>query len=155
MGTNCYVDPSVEIDGAFPWLISIGNNCRISFNSLILSHDASTKEAIGYTKIGEVVIGNNCFIGAGTIVLPNSHIGNNVIIGAGSIVAGDIPDNSVAVGTPAKVVKTTQEFAILHRSKIQNGRCYPRIGFTIGKGLTEEHKRLMRESVKNNVAYIE
>lgn len=49
----------------------------------ILAHDASTKRYLGYTKIGRVLIGNNVFVGAGTIILPSVAIGNNVIIGAG------------------------------------------------------------------------
>ena len=50
-------------------------------------------------------IGNDCFVGAGSIILPGVHIGNKVIIGAGSVVAKSIPDNSVAVGNPAKVIR--------------------------------------------------
>ena len=50
------------------------------------------------------MIGNNVFVGAGTIILPRVHIGNRVIIGAGSIVTKDIPDNKVAAGNPARVI---------------------------------------------------
>ena len=56
--------------------------------------------------IGEVVIGENCWIGAGVIILKNVHIGNNCVIGAGSVVTKDIPNNSIAVGNPAKVIRT-------------------------------------------------
>jgi len=52
------------------------------------------------------VLGNNCYIGAGAKVLGNICLGNNVAIGANAVVTKDIPDNSVAVGIPAKVVKT-------------------------------------------------
>ena len=104
LGSNCYIAPSVLIDQTFPWLISIGDNCTLTFNVMILAHDASTKKYIGYTKIGAVTIGNNCFVGAGSIILPNVHIGENVIIGAGSVVTRDIPSNSVVAGNPAKVI---------------------------------------------------
>lgn len=52
----------------------------------------------------EVKIGSNVFVGAGSIILPGVTIGDRVVIGAGSVVTKDIPDNSVAVGNPAKVI---------------------------------------------------
>ena len=75
----------------------------------ILAHDVSTKRNLGYTKIGKVSIGNDVFIGRGTIILPNVRIGNNVVIGAGSIVTSDIPDNSIAVGNPCRVIREITE----------------------------------------------
>ncbi len=53
-----------------------------------------------------VKIGNNVWIGSHVIILPGVTIGNNCVIGAGSVVNKSIPDNSTAVGVPAKVVKT-------------------------------------------------
>ncbi|WP_346676740.1 DapH/DapD/GlmU-related protein [Erysipelatoclostridium sp. An173] len=94
----------VILDPSHCWLISIGNNVTMAPRVHILCHDASTKQFLNYTKIGKVTIGNNVFIGAETVVLPNVKIGNNVIIGANSIVSKDIPDNSVVVGNPAKIV---------------------------------------------------
>lgn len=55
---------------------------------------------------GRAIIGNNVSLGANVIIIGNVHIGNNVTIGAGSVVVKDIPDNCVAVGNPARVVKT-------------------------------------------------
>ena len=52
------------------------------------------------------VIGNNVSLGANVVIIGDVKIGNNVIIGAGSVVVKDIPDNSVAVGNPARVIKT-------------------------------------------------
>ncbi len=51
-----------------------------------------------------ITVGDNVWIGAGVQVMPGVTIGNNVVVGAGSIVIKDIPDNSVAVGNPCKVV---------------------------------------------------
>ena len=92
-----------NLDYDHGYLIKIGNNVTIT-NSTILTHDASLKKTIGYSKIGRVEIGDDVFIGFGCVVLPNVKIGNRVIIGAGSVVTRDIPDDSVAVGTPAKVI---------------------------------------------------
>ena len=60
----------------------------------------------GRNNRGTPVIGNNVFIGAGACVLGGIKIGNNVSIGANAVVLDDIPDNSVVVGIPGKVVKT-------------------------------------------------
>jgi acetyltransferase-like isoleucine patch superfamily enzyme len=56
-----------------------------------------------------VVIGDNSWIGHGAVILPGSHIGKHVVIGANSVVTGKIPDYSVAVGSPAKVIRRYQE----------------------------------------------
>lgn len=55
------------------------------------------------------VIGDNVYVAANATVIGDVHIGNNVIIGAGSVVVKDIPDNSVAVGNPARVIRTINE----------------------------------------------
>ncbi len=53
-----------------------------------------------------IIMRSWCRIGAGVHVMPGVTIGNNVVIGGGSVVVKDIPDNVVAVGNPAKVIKT-------------------------------------------------
>lgn len=63
----------------------------------------------GYQYNASVHIGKNCWIGAGAIIVPGITIGDNVVIGAGSIVTKDIPDNSVAVGNPCKVIRQVNE----------------------------------------------
>ena len=87
---------SCELDYGHGYLINIGNNCTI-VHSTILTHDASTKMFLGYTKIGRVSIGNNVFIGHGCVVLPGVSIGDDVVVGAGSIIREDIPSNSVVI----------------------------------------------------------
>jgi serine acetyltransferase len=56
-----------------------------------------------------VTIGNGSWLGHGVMVLPGSHIGRHVVIGANSVVSGDIPDYSVAVGVPARVIRSYEE----------------------------------------------
>ena len=59
---------------------------------------------------GKVKIGDFSSVGAGAVIIPNIKIGRNCVIGAGSVVNKDIPDNSVAVGVPAKVIKVLEPF---------------------------------------------
>ena len=102
MGKNVFVNYGCNFDESFCWLIKIGNNVTFGPNVTVLTHDASTKRVLGYTKIGKVSIGNNVFVGAGSIILPGVTVEDNVIIGAGSVVAKDVPTNSVVAGVPAQ-----------------------------------------------------
>ena len=105
-----------------PYLITVGDNTTISFECALITHDAATrvirnlpdgnKETVIY---GTITIGNNCFIGCRTTVLPNVKIGNNTIIGACSLVCSDIPDNVVAAGNPCKVICTLDEYRKKHK----------------------------------------
>ncbi|MDD7769954.1 sugar O-acetyltransferase [Suipraeoptans intestinalis] len=56
-----------------------------------------------------IVVGDNVWIGAGVQVMPGVSIGSNVVIGGGSVVVKDIPDNSVAVGNPCRVIRRITE----------------------------------------------
>lgn len=63
----------------------------------------------GYQYNSCVHIGNNCWFGAGAVVVPGVTIGDNVVIGAGSIVTKDIPSNVVAVGNPCRILREINE----------------------------------------------
>ena len=108
IGDNCYIYTN-RIDIAHVYLLHMGNNVTIS-TARILLHDASTKRSIGFSKVGRVNIGNNVFIGAEAVILPGVAIGNNVIIGACTLVNKDIPDNSVVVGNPCRVIEKYDEY---------------------------------------------
>ena len=60
---------------------------------------------LGATSKGRPTLGNNVALGANVTIIGDVHIGNNVTIGAGSVVVKDLPDNCVAVGNPARVIK--------------------------------------------------
>lgn len=60
---------------------------------------------IGETSKGRPTIGNNVSLGASVTIIGNVHIGDNVIVGAGSVVVKDVPDNCIAAGNPAKVIR--------------------------------------------------
>lgn len=110
VGANFKRQNRTIIDTSHCNLITIGNDVTMAPDSYILAHDASTKLALGYTRIGKVIIGNNVFIGAKVIIMPGVSIGDNVVIGSGSVVTRNIDSNSVAVGNPAKVVKSYNDY---------------------------------------------
>ena len=123
-GQQCLTNPVVRI----------GDRCLIGRGSGIVGHLAIdighdvwtghhvyiTDQNHGYEKVdlpismqtqpeNPVVIGDGSWIGAGSVILPGARIGKHVAIGANSVVNGEIPDFSVAVGSPAKVVKRYSE----------------------------------------------
>lgn len=80
-----------------------------------MSHDASTQIYFHKTKVGKVKIGDRVFIGLGSIILPNVKIGNDCIIGAGTVVTKDVPDNSIVVGNPSRIISSMDEFKNKHQ----------------------------------------
>ncbi len=87
--------------------IFIGDNCLIGHNTVIatLNHGMLPDER-GDLIPSPVHIGSGVWIGSGSIILPGVTIGDNAVIGAGSVVTKDIPADTVAVGSPAKVIKS-------------------------------------------------
>lgn len=98
-----------------PSLISIGCNCYFNEEFCILTHDWVTHVFLHSDKeflpsSGRVTIGNNVSTGQNVTILKGVTIGENVFIGANSVVTKDIPSNSIAVGVPAKVICTLDEY---------------------------------------------
>ena len=106
---------STHIDMTRPSLITIGHHVDINVNFHLYTHDWTSfvfRQVFHdfINSSGKVTIGNNVYIAANVIVLKGVTIGDNCIIGAGSVVNRDIPSNSVAVGNPCRVVCTLEEF---------------------------------------------
>ena len=118
IGKNFTRMGGVIIDPSHCYHITIGDNVTLAPRVHILAHDSSTYIFLGKTRAANVTIGNNVFVGAGSIILPGVHIGNRVIIGAGSIVSKDIPDNSVAAGNPAKMICPIDEYLEKEKAKM-------------------------------------
>ena len=137
---------SATIDYKSAALIEIGDNVTISMAN-ILAHDASTKIPLGYTKISKTTIGDNVFIGAGSIVLPGSKIGNNVIIGAGSVVKGVVPDNSVFAGNPGKVVCSYDKYVDRNRERMKTAYISNNPISVLGIGDKRKIKELLGDEI--------
>ncbi|MBQ6652597.1 MAG: galactoside O-acetyltransferase [Prevotella sp.] len=85
--------------------ITIDDNALIAANAQLISNNHDLEEHMIIT-CKPVHLKRNCWIGAGATILPGVTVGENSVVGAGSVVTKDIPDNCIAVGSPAKVVKT-------------------------------------------------
>jgi acetyltransferase-like isoleucine patch superfamily enzyme len=109
IGENCFIQ--THSFSTEPYLIEIGNHVTIAARTMLITHDGGVwlfrREEPTMDLFGKIKIGNNCFIGVGCIILPRTSIGDNCVIGAGSVVRGKIPDNSVVIGNPAKVIMKT------------------------------------------------
>ena len=88
--------------------VTFGNNVFIApdcgFYTAGHPVDAASRNE-GWEYAYPINVGNDVWIGGGVKVMPGVTIGNNVVIGGGSVVVKDIPDNSIAVGNPCKVIK--------------------------------------------------
>lgn len=89
-------------------LVTIGD--RVMFGPYVsiyaATHETEVQSRRDYIEFArEVTIGDDCWIGGNVVILPGVAIGKGCTIGAGSVVTKDIPDYSVAIGSPAKVVK--------------------------------------------------
>ena len=88
--------------------VKIGDNVQFAPNVSLYTaghpiHPVSRNS--GYEYGIEITIGDNVWLGGNVVVLPGVHIGNNVVVGAGSVVTKDLPDNVIAVGNPAKIIR--------------------------------------------------
>lgn len=143
----------VILDPSHCWLITIGDNVTIAPRVHILAHDASTKTFLDYTKIGCVNIGDNVFIGAESVVLPGVSIGSNVIIGANSTVTQNIPNNSVAVGSPARVICSLDEYLQKEKARMASSVVYEE-DYTLGGNITAEKKKEQKDELIDRIGYV-
>lgn len=119
IGVNFKDPATVKIYGKVgwstePWLMTIGRNVHITENVRFVGHDGGTllfRHLVPDLEITKpITVGDDVYIGNNVLIMPGVTIGNKVIIGAGAIVSRSIPDNSVAVGVPARVIKTADEY---------------------------------------------
>jgi acetyltransferase-like isoleucine patch superfamily enzyme len=104
-----------------PYLIDIGDNVAIAGGAKFLTHNGLASmirdKYPGIQVFGRIRIGSRSFIGQDAILLPGTEIGQDCIIGAGAVVRGKIPDDSLVIGNPAKIIgKATDVLAKLETS---------------------------------------
>ncbi len=149
IGSNCKFQFDVVLDYSHYWLIEIGNNVTLAPRVHILAHDASTKEHLGYTKVACVKIGNNVFVGAGSIVLPGVAIADNVIIGAGSVVTKDVPEGMIAVGNPARVISSVAEYMAKEKTAMTNSNTFDE-SYTLRGNINAQKMKAMKAAIEQH-----
>lgn len=113
IGKGSKISRTVIVDDSRPDLITIGRNVWVTAGCQLLCHQRD----LSYYERGKpvmdcplkyapIVIKDGAHIGIGSIIMPGVTIGKGAVIGAGAVVTKDIPDYCLAVGIPAKVVKT-------------------------------------------------
>jgi acetyltransferase-like isoleucine patch superfamily enzyme len=111
IGTSTFINKDVTI--ASMNSVIIGDHCLIGEQVSIRDHDHKFSDNIQFIKeqgfeTEPVIIGSNVWIGCKVTIVKGVKIGNNCIIGANSVVTRYIPDNSIAVGVPARVIKSRE-----------------------------------------------
>lgn len=96
-----------------PYLITLGNHVSAT-RTRFETHDGGVwvfrADHPRIDIVRPISVGDNVFLGHGCTLLPGVTIGDNVVIGAGAVVSRDIPSNSVAVGVPARVIKSLEDY---------------------------------------------
>ena len=100
IGKRTWIDREARLDSLYPGLISIGSDCVVCSGAYVLAHDSSFKDK----KPQPTRIGDRCFIGVNSVVLPGVSIGDGSVIGAGTVVVHDLQAGSVVAGNPARLL---------------------------------------------------
>ena len=125
-----------------PYLITIGSHCQLT-DCKIHTHGGGVVVRHLYPSFdvfGKVKIGDYCYIGTGSQIMPGVTIGNHVLIAAGSIVTKSVPSNVVIAGNPAKIICSIKDF--LEKNK----------NFDLGtKGLNNIRKKELLKALTDNM----
>lgn len=112
-----------------PYLVTLGDNVFISIDAVFVCHDGATlpyrKEFPKLERAGEIIVGDNVFIGMRALILPGVKIGNNCIVGAGAVVTKDVPDGAIVAGNPARNISSYEGFLAKAREQsLEIGNLY-------------------------------
>ncbi|MVN91593.1 sugar O-acetyltransferase [Mucilaginibacter aquatilis] len=104
-GENVYFNVNCVVLDVMP--VTIGNNVFFAPGVQVYTatHPLDAVERRSRENAEPITIGDDCWIGGGAIICPGVTIGNRCVIGAGAVVTRDIPDDSLAVGNPARVIR--------------------------------------------------
>jgi len=112
IGDNVSIHPMCYIDALGG--LTIGSDVSIAHGTTIMTFEHDFTQSNTYTKdmpliLAPVIIGNDVWISAGVRILAGVTIGNGVVIGAGAVVTKNIPSNTLAVGIPARSIRSIKE----------------------------------------------
>lgn len=109
---TAHLSRSAKLDRTHPRGLHVGRHSYVAFDAAILTHDMVR----GLRT--DTIIGDECFIGARSIILPGVRVGNNAIVAAGSVVTRDVPANTIVSGNPAGVLRSgisTGHYGVLQK----------------------------------------
>lgn len=115
------------------YLITVGSNCAITAGVKIFTHGGARvarRKYPNYDVFGMVEVGDYCYIGTNSLIMPGVKIGNGSMVAAGSVVTKSVPPNMVVGGNPARILCTVDEY--IERNKTFDLE---------SKGLSYEQKR--------------
>lgn len=118
IGRECLICSDIVSDE--PFLISIGDRCVISTDVDFITHDFSISRVIPDKSnlYGKITIGNNCFIGARSVLMYGIELKDNVIVAAGSVVVNSFADSNIVIGgNPARVISTWDDLEEKYKDK--------------------------------------
>jgi maltose O-acetyltransferase len=148
LGRDVAIEDGVVFDGAFPWLIEVGDETTIAPQAYLLAHDASPKRHLDRTRVGRVIIGRRVFIGARALILPGVTVGDGAIVAAGAVVTRDVAPGAVVAGNPAAEVGRVDEYLARQRERIAAGPYFPPDRFpTASRTLSAEARAEMRRQL--------
>ncbi len=133
VGRNVYIENGCFFDQVYPYLIEIGDNCRVATGVTILAHDATVFRELGVNRIAPVRILAGSFIGERSIILPGVTIGPNAMIAAGSMVNRDIGEGKVAAGNPARPYANFDDMVEKYRKLVPESKVFPKKDIESGK----------------------
>jgi len=145
VGSNVYIMQDVEFDLGYPYLIEIGDNCRISKGVRILAHDATVFRDLGVTRLAPVRILEGTFIGERAIILPGVTIGPRALIAAGSFVNRDVGEGAMVAGNPARPYGKYADMREKYRKLVASGTVMKKEDMEQGTVTPDEIVGLLRE----------
>lgn len=100
IGEGTVISRRAALDrGINPKGVHIGRYTRVTGGVILLTHDACRNLK------ADTYVGDKCFIGSRSVILPGVHIGNEVVVGINSVVTKDIPDHCIVAGNPARIIR--------------------------------------------------
>ena len=112
VGENCFIQ--INKLASEPYLVEIGDNVGIAPGAALITHDGASvifrDEFPALRHFGKIIIEDNCFIGAGSIITAGVRIGKGSIVGPMSVVLRDVKPGSIVIGNPAIQVSTVEKY---------------------------------------------
>ncbi len=100
---TCTFSLSTKFDRTNPKGVHVGAYSYVAFDVALLTHDMTRGLYL------DTYVGENCFIGGRSVIMPGIKIANNCIVGAGSVVTKDVPEGCIVAGNPAKIIRENIE----------------------------------------------